>query len=112
MIDHDHRNTHGQIDINVERYVSFNVTQGRPATRLSSDPFRLSVPRCKTESRKSFYFQRTVPMWNQLPLSVRSNVSLSAFKTLLPQFYRDKFVSDFLADVLVVKCTLARPVET
>ena len=35
---------------NINRYVSFNVSQGRPTTRLSSDPYMLTVPRYKTES--------------------------------------------------------------
>ena len=80
----------------VDRYVSFNVTHGRPTTRLSSDPYMLSVSRCKTESHKYFYFQLIVPIWNQLPFVARSDASLLSFKSQMSKFYRAKFASSFL----------------
>ena len=83
---------------NIDRYVSFNVTQGRPTTRLSSDPYMLTVPRYKTESHNYFYFQRIVPIWNQLHLAARSAISLSLFKSQVSQFYRTKFSSSFSVD--------------
>ena len=65
----------------IDHYVSFNVTHGRPTTRLSSDPHMLSVSRCKTESHKSVYFQRIVPIWNQLPSEAISDTSHLSFKS-------------------------------
>ena len=87
--------------INVDRYVSLNVAQGHPATRLSSDPFKLSVPHCKTESQKSFYIQWIVPMWNQLPLSVRANLSLELLRLFClkasPTLFCNLFAQNTLA---------------
>ena len=60
----------GQYDLDVNKYVVFNSDnqQNRPTTRLSSDHLALSFQRCKTESHKQSYFNRIVPLWNQLPL--------------------------------------------
>ena len=101
--------------LNIDRYVSFNVTQGHPTTRLSSDPYMLTVPRYKTESNNYFYFQRIVPIWNQLPLSARSAISLSLFKSQVSQFYRTKFSSSFSVDNICTwtsfcHCSLCRSI--
>ena len=45
----------GHYDTNWNTFVQFN-SKGRPTTRLSLDPFKLSIPRCNFESHKAFYF--------------------------------------------------------
>ena len=63
----------------INRYVSFNVTHGRPTTRHSSDPLCYLFLGLKLNH--TIFFQRIVPIWNQLLLVATSDTSLLSFKS-------------------------------
>ena len=47
----------------------------------SSNPYLVSIPRCRTDQFKRSFFLRTAKLWNSLPLEVfPASVSLDAFK--------------------------------
>ena len=94
-----HRCKMEQYDINVDEYVIFNADhqKNRPTTRQSSDPFSLIIHRCKTESHKDSFFNRIVPLWNQLPQVIRACNSTSAFKGHVFNFLQTKFQSNFMS---------------
>jgi hypothetical protein len=89
----------GQYDLFLNNYVQFySSNQSRRITRLSSDHLKLIPPRCKTESHMSNFFQRIVPIWNQLPFSTRASESVAVFKSSILDFFKDKFVCSFNPD--------------
>ena len=86
-------------DLNLNNFVVFNSTlQNRPTTRSSADPLLLIPKRCKTESHRASFFNRIVPLWNQLPLTVRSTVNMASFKSQLSEWYQNKFQESFNTD--------------
>ena len=73
--------------LNLNNFVVFNsALQNRPTTRSSADPLLLIPKRCKTESLRASFFSRIVPLWNQLPLTVRSTVKGSQLDAFRPYF--------------------------
>ena len=83
-------------DLNLNHFVVFNSTlQNRPTTRSSADPLLLIPKRCKTESHRFSFFNCIVPLWNQLPLTVRSTVNMASFKSQLSKWYQNKFQESF-----------------
>ena len=48
--------------------------------------FKIFVPYSNCESRKRFFFVRTIPLWNSLPTDLVSSTSLSTFKQGLHVF--------------------------
>lgn len=88
----------GHYDMTLDTFVQFNSNQGRPTTRLSADPLKLSIPHCNSESHKAFYFQRIVSTWNQLSLAARSESSFFSFKAHILDFYKTKFDCSFQSD--------------
>ena len=88
----------GAYDLDIHKYVRFyKAERALPTTRSSSDPLLLKVPFCKTESFKSSFFNRIVPLWNKLPLSVRNSTSFSIFKADAVHFLNSFFESNFEA---------------
>ena len=86
----------GLYDLFLDNYVQFYSTnRSRPTTRLSSDHLKLVPQLCKTESHMSFFFQRIVPIWNQLSFSTRASESVDVFKSLIFDFYNEKFICSF-----------------
>ena len=106
-------------ELDLNHFVVFNYTlPDRPNTKSSDDPLLLVPQFCKTESHKAsiglflcgIFFNRIVPMWNQLPLSIRTtalttvaqdkpyhekplirdcfNHSMASFKSQLTEFYK------------------------
>lgn len=83
-------------DLSLDNFVVFNSDiQGRPTTRSSSDPLLLIQQNFKTFSHKITFFNRIVPIWNQLPLHIRSSPSLVSFKHHVSEFYKCKFTDIF-----------------
>ena len=83
-------------DLNLNHFVVFNSTlKDRPITRSSADPLLLIPKRCKTESHRASFFNRIVPLWNQLPLTIRSTVNMSSFKSQLSEWYKNKLEESF-----------------
>ena len=89
----------GHYDLNVNNYVKFYNNnkngQDHPTTRSSTDSLRLKPQRCKTEAHMLFYFNRIVPLWNQLPLSTRMAGSFSLFKAGVGEFLESHFAQNF-----------------
>ena len=78
-----------KLDLN--HFVVFNYTlPDSPNTKSSDDPLLLVPQFCKTESHKASFVNRIVPMWNQLPLSIRTAASMATFKSQLTEFYKSK----------------------
>ena len=95
---------HGDYELDTRDYVSFVSPTGMH-TRSASDTFKLKVNFCKTESHKMFFFNRIVPIWNQLPLAARSSVVvLLDFKAKVSDFYHLKL--DSKQKILSVKTQL------
>jgi len=53
----------------------------RAVTR--GNPFKLSVNYCRTNTRKNFYSERVVKVWNSLPPSIVNFASLARFRKSL-----------------------------
>ena len=87
----------GHYDLNIDNFTEFSVRNGlgHPTTRSSSDSFKLKSQFCKTEAHIAFYFNRIVPLWNQLPLSTRKAGSFSIFKFGVGVFLRSHFNQNF-----------------
>ena len=85
-------------DLDVNKHVKFYYSeagQDHPTTRASADSSRLRTPICKTEAFKATFFNRIVPIWNQLPSSVRISSSFSVFKHNAVSFLNSRFESNF-----------------
>ena len=83
-------------ELDLNHFVVFNYTLlDRPNTKSSDDPLLLVPQFCKTESHKASFFNRIVPMWNQLPLSIRTAASMASFKSQLTEFYKSKLSDGF-----------------
>lgn len=105
----------GHYDLILDNYVQFNLAdQSCPTTRSSSDHLLLKMLKCKSESHRQTYFHRIVPLWNQLPFSIRSASSLTSFRSQVLDFYISKFTSDFIPSdtctwVSACRCPRCRP---
>jgi len=53
----------------------------RTVTR--GNPFKLSVNYCRTNTRKNFFSERVVEVWNSLPPSIVNFASLARFRNSL-----------------------------
>ena len=75
------------------QYISVLLTPYKPAgTLCSSNKLLLQVPcyRLKTYGYRSF--QVTAPiLWNSFPLTIKKSISVNNFKSVLKQFYSNKF---------------------
>ena len=70
----------GHSSVNKETWFETVETNG-PQTRNRSDPLNLKTKSFRSDVRKNFFSQRVVPLWNQLPNSVKSAPSITAFKS-------------------------------
>jgi len=85
---------HSLYDMSLDNFVVFNIHgKDHPTTR--SDSHKLIPQKCNTESHQSSYFHRIVPIWNQLPIDVRSTPSLNMFKCQVNELYTSLFTSQF-----------------
>jgi hypothetical protein len=102
---------HKQYDFDLNKFVQFN-THGRYGTRSASDHLKLKVQHCFTESHKMSYFNRIVPIWNQLPSKVRQLEDLAQFRLELHKFYQGKLhsldVSNVCTFISFCHCTTCR----
>ena len=107
---------YGAYDLDLKNFVVFSSDiPDRPTTRSNDDSLLLVQQRCNTESHMNFYFNRIVPLWNQLPHDIRSCVSLSSFKAKLNGFFTAKFNDSFdtfstCTWTSVCRCSTCRPV--
>ena len=70
----------GHSSVNKETWFETVETNG-PQTLNRSDPLNLKTKSFRSDVRKNFFSQRVVPLWNQLPNSVKSAPSITAFKS-------------------------------
>jgi len=88
----------GHYDLDINNFVEFRNNkngQDHPTTRSSSDSLKLKPKKCKTEAHMVFYFNRIVPLWNQLPLCTRKADSFSMFKAGVGNFLKSHFTHNF-----------------
>ncbi len=95
----------GKYKIPFNNYVSFVSTQS--SLRSGNRGCILAIPRVRTETFMSSYFNRIVPMWNCLPFNIRQCSELTGFKKLLINHYRSK-LDDFNVDVLCSWSSICR----
>ncbi len=104
---------HNMFDYNMRNIVS--VVQNN---RRSGNKITFEVKSAKTETYKSFYSNRIVELWNNLPIEIKSvqctNRTASLFKSRLKKMYRQKTVTYFDTNNLctwktVCRCHLCRP---
>jgi hypothetical protein len=75
----------GLIDISVD----FFFTSCPSHYKTRGHPLKLFVKNSRLNCRKNFFSQRTVPLWNRLPVGVVSASSVSRFKVSLDQYFVD-----------------------
>ena len=61
-------------DLNLNNFVFLTPLSRTVPPRSSDDPLLLIPKRYKTESHRVSFFNRIVPLWNQLPLTVISTI--------------------------------------
>jgi len=74
----------GLVDACMSHYfqlMSSNGDRDRAVTR--GNPFKLSVNYCRTNTRKNFFSERVVKIWNSLPPSIVNFASLARFRKSL-----------------------------
>ena len=85
----------------------------RRARRASKGPL-YNLPSCKTETFANSYFNRIVPLWNNLSIELRQCSSFSIFKRLLKSHYLSLFKDQFTSSntcswITKCHCTNCRP---
>ena len=94
-----HKCVHGYYDVNLDNFVHFyRSDHNYPRTRSTNDILKLKPHFCHTESFARSYFNRIVPLWNQLHSHIRSSESVSLFKSNVISFYQQKFTNCFNSD--------------
>jgi len=69
----------GLVDVCMSDYFQLMSADGdRTVTR--GNPFKLSVNYCGTNTRKNFFSERVVKVWNSLPPSIVNFASLARFR--------------------------------
>ena len=102
----------GLYDIDLTRYLTtYNPPQ---RTRQGSKGPLYNASKFRTESFASSYFNRIIPLWNNLPVEPRLSSSVSSFKRLTFAFYYDYFLSTFKTQdtcswVSACRCANCRP---
>ncbi len=82
---------YGDYDLNLLNYVTFVSTE--TSLRSANNGRVLTIPRVRTETFMSSYFNRVVFMWNNLPLHIRNCVNINSFKRAITQYYGAKLVA-------------------
>ena len=80
---------------NAQLLVQTRVTENRSTRRTSTNGNTLYGQRCNTETFKHSYFNRLVPIWNNLPIQIRNSMSLPEFKAKIKEHYELKLVNEF-----------------
>ena len=65
--------------------------QSHASTR--GHPFKLAIPRCRTDLKRRFFNVRRVQLWNSLPASAVNLGGLDAFKNFLDSALAETFYS-------------------
>lgn len=81
----------GVFEINIDQHTSH--PSSRSTRFISSDQLRPNL--CRSSSFRSSYFNRIIPLWNNLPSDIKSSSSSSTFKTRLYNHYFNKLDLDF-----------------
>jgi hypothetical protein len=93
---------HNLVDINVMRIVLTHTSNLRTRSDVSDNVTLMCHP-CNTESYLSFYTNRIVKLWNQLPSNIRElelsdSLSNIVFKKELKSWYYNRFIETFNPD--------------
>ena len=76
--------------INVNEYT--NVITGRTRNAINSN---LRPNRVRTFLLRDSFFNRIVPLWNNISLDIRETKALSTFKVNLFNYFFNKFIANF-----------------
>ena len=81
----------GLLDFSHDNYIS--LASGR--TRSTASNLNLRPQRFRTSLFRDSYFNRIVPLWNNLPISIRQSPNVLSFKKKLNVLYFEKLESEF-----------------
>ena len=86
-----HKCISGKISIDVENYIEPR------SERLRRDQYQTNYKpsQCKTTTFKNSYFNRIIPLWNNLPSEVQRSNSMSEFKRKVTDFYKNRLACQF-----------------
>lgn len=81
----------GEIRLDISRFVQFSHSK----TRCGSSGLDLRLNFARTSTFRESFFIRICPMWNALPLDIRTSECTSVFKTRLKKLLFDRLHSTF-----------------
>ena len=81
---------HKYYNINVDEYT--NIITGRTRNANNSN---LRPNRVRTSLFRDSFFNRIVPLWNNIPFDARETKPLSTFKDRLFNYLFNKFIANF-----------------
>ena len=73
------------------KFVNFSTS----TTRRGSSGLDLRLLSVRSSTFRDSFFVRICPVWNSLPINIRSSCSTSAFKLRLKRLYLDRLDSTF-----------------
>ena len=68
--------------------------QAGAATRATTDPWKLTVPRARLDIRKNTFAARLPEKWNRLPVEIKNALNLTVFKNALKRYHTGTQVDD------------------
>ena len=95
----------GIYNIPLHNYVSFVSSES--SLRSANRGCTLVIPRVRTETFMSSYFNRIVHMWNCLPIDSRKCTNVNSFKKSIVKHYTSK-LGGFNVDVLCTWSSICR----
>ena len=75
-----YRILHRKDRVSEETWFRRTVNEHNRTTRQSADILNLYKPPCVSELRRTFFSQRVIDQWNQIPLEIRQSTSVKSFK--------------------------------
>ena len=90
-----YKTIHGVDNVDTSTWFSMvDSRTGAANTRFTTDPLTISRPdaRDHNETRYNFWSKRTVDRWNELPASVKTAASVTAFKTGLDAWNLENYM--------------------
>ena len=88
-----YKRLHGAYNFPLNNFISFLTGNPQSATNLNLRP------KCfRTFNFRDSFFNRIVPLWNNLPILIRQSPTFLGFKTNLHKYYVCKHNSDFDTD--------------
>ena len=78
-----YRILHRKDRVSEETWFRRTVNEHNRTTRQSADILNLYKPPCVSELRRTFFSQRVIDQWNQIPLEIRHSTSVKSFKEAL-----------------------------